>query len=167
MPECKKCGKKFPLLIKIKGKIRNLCRRSFCLDCSPFSMHNTRNLNVPKVEGHTRNPKDFCAGCGKSPEETSFYESSGSRYCKKCINESKLARDIALKKKAIEYKGGRCNHCGYVGHTASYDFHHLRDKEMSWHMMRNVGWEKAAAELDKCELLCANCHRVVHAKQEN
>ncbi|MDD9952749.1 MAG: hypothetical protein OXR66_00260 [Candidatus Woesearchaeota archaeon] len=75
-----------------------------------------------------------------------------------------MGRDIVLKKKAIAYKGGCCKHCGYEEHYAALQFHHLRDKEASWNDMRNMGWEKVRKELDKCELLCANCHHIVHSK---
>ena len=44
MPICKKCNQKFPNSLKIDDKIRNLQRRKYCLNCSPFGKHNTKQL---------------------------------------------------------------------------------------------------------------------------
>lgn len=44
MRVCLKCGCTFNNYIKIEGKTRNLINRKFCLDCSPFGLHNTIDL---------------------------------------------------------------------------------------------------------------------------
>jgi hypothetical protein len=44
MPECRKCGDYFPNHVKIEGKKRNLCKRKYCLKCSPFNKHNTKKI---------------------------------------------------------------------------------------------------------------------------
>jgi hypothetical protein len=167
MPRCKKCGKSFPFLMAIDGRLRNLCSRSFCLTCSPFGKHNTQDLTKPVVDRKAFEVSKTCSRCHKSSPEISFYNSTRFRYCKTCANVKKYQRDVGMKKRAIEYKGGKCIRCGYVGHPVVYDFHHLHDKQMSWRMMCNSGWEKAQIELDKCELLCSNCHRLLHAKHRD
>lgn len=43
---CNKCGKEFKTYVRIEGELRNLGKRKFCLDCSPFNKHNTRNLVI-------------------------------------------------------------------------------------------------------------------------
>jgi hypothetical protein len=69
-----------------------------------------------------------------------------------------------IKMMAIAYKGGKCEICGYKKYQGVLDFHHLRDKEFT---IGNKGytrsWKKIQNELDKCVLLCANCHREVEA----
>ena len=73
------------------------------------------------------------------------------------------ARRCALKERAIAYLGGACRICGYDKWPAAFDFHHLdpmgKDFTISEAM---TSWERIKPELDKCELLCANCHREVH-----
>jgi hypothetical protein len=50
MPTCQKCGDKFPFRVLIDGKQRNLKSRKYCLQCSPFGNHNTKNLhNIPEL----------------------------------------------------------------------------------------------------------------------
>ncbi|MDD4989481.1 MAG: hypothetical protein PHS53_05195 [Candidatus Pacebacteria bacterium] len=69
-----------------------------------------------------------------------------------------------IKVMAIEYKGGKCQICGYDRFPGVLELHHLNKAEKSF----GIGdkgytrsWEKVKAELDKCILLCANCHREV------
>ena len=71
-----------------------------------------------------------------------------------------------IKEKAIEYKGGCCTECGYKKHPAALQFHHLRDKKDSWGQLRKKSWDKIIEELDKCVLMCANCHSIEHSKSK-
>lgn len=74
-----------------------------------------------------------------------------------------------LKRRAIEYKGGCCELCGYSRCVEALEFHHEDPSEKEFGLgQRGLtrSWEKIKAELDKCQLLCANCHREVHAAIE-
>lgn len=68
------------------------------------------------------------------------------------------------KDEAIAYLGSVCNHCQGKFHPAIYEFHHLdpstKDRDPS--KMLQLRWERLKEELDKCILLCANCHRLTH-----
>ena len=68
---------------------------------------------------------------------------------------------------AIEYKGGKCSVCGYAHYIGALEFHHLDDSKKDFGIS-NKGytrsWKKVKEELDKCVLLCANCHRELHAE---
>lgn len=68
-----------------------------------------------------------------------------------------------LRERAIAYLGGSCRICGYDKCFSAMDFHHLdplgKDFTISEAM---TSWERIQPELDKCDLLCANCHREVH-----
>lgn len=68
------------------------------------------------------------------------------------------------KLKAVEYKGGKCQRCGYDKYPDVLEFHHRdpKQKEASWNKIRLWSWKKIEEELDKCDMLCANCHREVH-----
>lgn len=74
-------------------------------------------------------------------------------------------RYIWLKLRALEYKGNCCEKCGYNEHYGALEFHHRNTaaKEFSWNRLRCKSWHIIVKELDKCDLLCANCHREAHA----
>lgn len=71
-----------------------------------------------------------------------------------------------IKELSIEYKGGKCQTCGYSKCAAALELHHIDPQEKSFGVADKGytrSWEKVKAELDKCILLCANCHREVTA----
>ena len=69
-----------------------------------------------------------------------------------------------MKIKAVEYKGGKCIRCGYDKCMRSLTFHHRNpnEKEFGIGTYSNLGWNAVKKELDKCDLLCNNCHGEVH-----
>jgi NAD-dependent dihydropyrimidine dehydrogenase PreA subunit len=73
------------------------------------------------------------------------------------------------KLKAIEYLGGHCADCKNEFPYYVYDFHHtdptIKDFEISHIMGRK--WENIVPELNKCVLLCANCHRIREYKADD
>lgn len=71
-----------------------------------------------------------------------------------------------LREKAVEYKGSKCFICGYQKCIKALEFHHLTSDDKNFGLSaRGVtrAWEKVKKELDKCILVCANCHRELHA----
>lgn len=68
------------------------------------------------------------------------------------------------KQKAVTYLGGKCNRCGYNKSLAALDFHHKDPNKKDWMPSRLMSykWDIIKDELDKCELVCANCHRELH-----
>lgn len=70
-----------------------------------------------------------------------------------------------LKIRSIEYKGGKCCKCGYKKCISALEFHHMDPKEKDFGIS-NKGytrsWNIIKEELDKCILVCANCHREIH-----
>lgn len=77
---------------------------------------------------------------------------------------SQYKRADERKKEFIKLKGGACSVCGYNKNYAALHFHHLRDKSFRSDS-RNIGnrkMESLLQELDKCVLLCANCHAEEH-----
>jgi hypothetical protein len=88
-----------------------------------------------------------------------------TRRCK-CV-AAVARRRRKVKQMAVEYLGGECIRCGYKRAIEALEFHH-RDpaqKEISISATGNtLSWETVKLELDKCDLLCANCHREIHSK---
>lgn len=68
-----------------------------------------------------------------------------------------------VKLKLIEYKGGKCEECGYNKCPQALQFHHLNPKEKDFNISgRSYSFEKMKLEVDKCKMLCANCHIEIH-----
>jgi hypothetical protein len=166
--ECKKCGNYFPCVIKIDGKKKILNHRKFCLECSPYKKHNTRNLVKCKVGVQK------CSRCGDELTEKNSYKRKKRKdkfaYCKSCASRYAIERSRALKLECVAYKGGKCQKCGYNKYAGALDFHHRNPKEKDFvickRLRNNTLNNVLKRELDKCDLLCANCHREVHFDEE-
>jgi hypothetical protein len=98
--------------------------------------------------------------------ETKFIlEGRGYYRCTKCRMDAVNRKRKQLKKDLVEYKGGKCEICGYDKCVAAMDFHHKNPEEKDFGLSQNghtKGWESLKNEADKCLLLCANCHRELH-----
>lgn len=80
-----------------------------------------------------------------------------------CANHYKSARFKVIKQAAVTAYGGKCNKCQIGYPLAVYDFHHKYDKEHSpSQIISSRSIATVASELEKCVLLCANCHRMEH-----
>jgi hypothetical protein len=78
-------------------------------------------------------------------------------------NTEASQRRLALKEQAIAFLGGRCRICGYDKCPAALDFHHPNRTAKDFVISSKASWWTIEPELRKCELLCATCHREVHA----
>jgi len=132
----------------IEGRLRHLYRRRFCLKCSPFGSHNT-SKSPPGIH---------------DPDE--LREHRRRRRNKKTYRYQKKRRK-RIKAELIEVRGGRCEDCGYRASAAALEFHH-RDPSTKEFGVGNFTGSRARllAEVAKCDLLCANCHRRRHALRE-
>lgn len=92
--------------------------------------------------------------------------------CKDCFNHFCIQRWINRKVKYINLLGGKCERCGLTlnnSHYSVFEFHHVdpSTKEYVWTKLRLFSDDRIKNELDKCQLLCANCHRIVHSEKEH
>lgn len=103
--------------------------------------------------------------CNKHGETDFILRTEGYYRCKKCRSEAVIKRRRVIKEKAVDYKGGKCEKCGYDKCIAALEFHHLDPEQKDFSIsMQGVSraWEKVKKELDKCILVCSNCHREIH-----
>ena len=110
-----------------------------------------------------------CPRCNNECNIDDFYKrrnkEHSSVYCKKCTNEQTVIRQRNLKKQMIDYKGGKCIKCGYDKCINALEFHHVNPNEKDFtlsHLKKYTFNEVIKKELDKCDLVCANCHREIH-----
>jgi hypothetical protein len=83
-----------------------------------------------------------------------------------------MAHRRRQKAKLVEYKGGKCQKCGYDGVQpdgtrifAAFDFHHVYPNRKSFPIAENLTKSLAVikTEVDKCDLYCNRCHQELHA----
>lgn len=88
---------------------------------------------------------------------------------KKYLNFRIAEQRRKLKKQAIEYKGGSCQKCGYNKCPGALTFHHLDPNEKEFGISAGGvtrSFEKIKTELDKCILVCQNCHAEIHYEED-
>ncbi len=80
--------------------------------------------------------------------------------------EAVRRRRKKIRQMAIDYKGGKCQICGYDRCDEAMEFHHLSGNKKDFGISQRGytrSWNRVKVELDKCIMLCANCHHEVHA----
>lgn len=155
------------LCIRCYAFISAKSKRKFC------SRHCANSYNN-KLQAK-RKPEGKCKVCSKSIRTSISYCSDICKQAK--LAESKLRRRRSnvlfvkqrrkkLKELAISYKGGKCQICGYDKCVDALQFHHL-DPSIKDFGISDKGltrsWERTKIEVDKCVLLCGNCHAEIHA----
>lgn len=137
--------------IKKHGLIRNkskLVSTKYCLQC---------NVECEKT---------FCSTKCRSIH---YYYRNQEKLNDRSKTLGKNKREI-FKLLAIEYGGNKCQHCQYNKNYSALSFHHTdpTQKDFSFGGIRsNVLTEVHKQELDKCILLCHNCHFKVHSAWNN
>lgn len=167
MPVCKKCNKPFPNRIKINGKVKIINKRKFCLECSPFGEHNTSSYGP---HGCRCKKDNYIKILDCTHHGIVEFRWNGGKYrCKKCQSESVSKRRKLLKTMAVQYKGGKCCKCGYNKYPQVLEFHHRDPEKKDFGIASNgytISWNKLKKEIDKCDILCANCHRELEIEND-
>lgn len=86
-----------------------------------------------------------------------YYRNKEKRY----IINKRWKDSIAEKVNALKIERG-CADCGFNSHPEALDFDHLRDKKFSISsaFIGGLSLKKILVEIEKCEVVCANCHRI-------
>ncbi len=125
----------------------SLCQNTFPATPEYFRIR-SRNRGLEKV----------CKDCWR--EKLRAYRQIKRQHGEHEINP----RRYEIRKQLDEIKLARgCSHCGYNKHPAALDFHHLSEHEKIASvssLFATLNLQKILAEVKKCEILCANCHRI-------
>ena len=96
--------------------------------------------------------KKFCSSACKNKDLQSY--------------EAQKRRGLARKLDLIRSAGGSCSICGYDKNLAALVFHHTvsggKDFKLDMRSLSNRRIEPVLSEIEKCILVCANCHAELH-----
>ena len=85
--------------------------------------------------------------------------------CNSCISTSKKR---AIKEYLVDNMGGKCERCGYSDCMDALHFHHVDPSTKLFEISSGLtmNFKLLQEEVDKCALLCSNCHIEVHCFRE-
>jgi hypothetical protein len=102
-----------------------------------------------------------CKHCSKSFQDKARPNGTVCGSCR--VSKRRWKSKIEL----VEKLGGKCNNCGYDKHPGALHFHHINPKKKEYELnSNNLLSKNRFKELDKCILLCANCHSIEHANNK-
>lgn len=97
-----------------------------------------------------------------------YIQKGGRVLCKQCNIDRVTLRRQKVKRELIQYKGGKCEICGYDKCDRALQFHHIDPSSKSFGISSDGhtrGIKELKKEADKCILVCANCHAEIHDKE--
>ncbi len=156
-------------------KYKNISRGNNCKICNSLLTHkrvycDTCWLNA-KNNSKSNLDRTVCGICLilKTKENCSLIKNGKyNTYCKKCVSDIATVRYRNCKKLCVDYKGGKCEFCGYNKSLGALQFHHLDPSQKEFQISGKSNFnKKIMKELDKCILLCANCHFEIHYMNVN
>jgi hypothetical protein len=168
---CAQCGQPIPVFIIVDGHKRYHRGRKQCFVCWPF-----KPKKHPWVNQHGGTHRECHSPHHVGPlllpisdfQMANMKKGYKNSYCRTCQTIRIRDSRQRFKDQCIAYKGGKCEACGYDRCRDAMDFHHLGDKEFQLSRYQRCSLnDLVKQELDKCHLLCANCHREAHALTES
>ena len=143
-----------------KSKVRTYLKNNNLKTKGKAGMKNGIYTHCICCNKETINGKMYCSTTCKANQHI---KNNPTKYKNKKDN-SKLLRET-FKLLAIKYKGNKCSCCGYNKNYSALSFHHLdpNEKDFSFSSIRSITLkENHIKELNKCILLCENCHQEEH-----
>jgi hypothetical protein len=156
-----------------RKKLENLIRKNYSIRKIAKELSKTPStirywldkfgLKTSKAKGG----KYCCKLCGETSKKKMANKGGGRisySICKSCHSSENTKRGRERKKMLVEHKGGSCIVCGYSKCIAALEFHHQdpNNKDPKFRALRYWSLKRAMDEVDKCYLLCSNCHREAH-----
>jgi hypothetical protein len=119
--------------------------------------------NFQKMYDEIGSLKKVAKITGRSFETIQKYVKTRQKVKTVTSSESVILWRKRTKIKLIEYKGGKCEICGYDRCNRALEFHHKNPSEKDFTISgRSLSFDRLKDEVDKCLLVCSNCHSEIH-----
>jgi hypothetical protein len=132
-----------------------------CTKCNKSKSLDNFSINRSKKDGHNY----VCKDC-KNEYTKQHYSDNKSKYLEKAKRNKKHNEKIIREYIKECKKGKSCPYCGETD-TACFDFHHRDVRTKLFNIAASIRLNKTLkllkVEIEKCVLLCSNCHRKHHA----
>lgn len=105
--------------------------------------------------------KSYCRACDRLGHKK-FYQANTTR-----LKSESILRGKAIRLKFQQFKKTlSCTICS-ESDSVCLDFHHTdpkhKDDSIAALVTKGVSWDKLMKEVDKCIVVCRNCHTKIHA----
>jgi hypothetical protein len=157
-----KCNEKKHLANLERARLTLAAGTKCCSRCSQIKPLAEFNKNIFLVDGY----QCYCRTCDNA-HRRKWYRKPGSAASSIVYNARKRKQQIewfrSLKSKL------RCERCGET-HPSALDFHNRDPNQKEFGIAgmirRTLSMKRIKAEIDKCIVLCANCHRKLHYEEK-
>lgn len=138
------------------GKSLGVVGKKWCAQCRKVLALDEFGKNVAETDGKAR----YCLKCSRQ---------HGRVACNKRAGKQKSIR-YERKEELVRLLGGKCQRCGYDEFLSGLDFHHVAhhakrftiSAKLSTTTIRTADREELVKEINKCALLCRNCHASIN-----
>jgi predicted transcriptional regulator len=158
--------------------VKNLSQRAVAkeLGCSQATVrHFIKKYGLIKSKsiksGSSKRDSKICSKCGEKKLISEFYIRKSRKdeitsWCKECNGRGVVERMRSTKSELVISKGGCCQLCSFSEYFGALEFHHIdpktKDDGVS-KLIRGKITQKIIDEINKCVLVCSNCHKMIHA----
>jgi hypothetical protein len=160
---------------------QDLSQRSVAknLNCSQATVrYFLKKYNITKNKSYVdikeSNSLVRCSKCNEIKSLNDFYlrktkkgELTTTSWCKKCNSKNVVSIQQKSKSILVELKGGACQSCGFKEYEGALEFHHIdpstKDDKLSKFIRSKIS-KDIIDEINKCVLVCSNCHKMIHAE---
>lgn len=160
---CIICGKEFEAIKSTK----KYCSKECANQARRIRYAQQKKEPKPLSERSNNCPERECLICKKifKPKTAAANQRS---CCYDCMPDgTQLIRSDFLNL-LRKQRGGKCERCGYNIYLGALDFHHKDPNQKDFTIgNRDFKLKECIKESEKCVLLCANCHRQLHANLWN
>ena len=128
---------------------------------------NDQKNNLQVLYDDLKSVKKVAKKTGHSVQTVLKYVKTEKKVKKTTNSQNVIIWRNRVKQKLVDYKGGSCQVCGYNKSLRALHFHHNNPNEKDFSISgKALSFERLKVEVDKCVLVCANCHSEMHDKLE-